>query len=124
MVNVHIVMLFYFLIKNKVLNVYYINCCNQKYMVCNGILPIIDLCMFTISGEEVGREERVEHEDSTKATNDRTQRRRDTKITEDEKMDKEKIEKDPMESMEKVTEDVDSNLLMDEVISNADKSKE
>ena len=54
------------------------------------------------------RQERMEHEDSMRATNDRTQRKRDAKVTQDEKVDKEKIEKELLESMEKVTEDVNS----------------
>ena len=70
------------------------------------------------------RQERMEHEDSMRATNDRTQRKRDGKIAKDKKLDEEKIEKELMEIMEKLTEDVNSNLLMDEVISNVERSKE
>ena len=70
------------------------------------------------------REERIEHEDLTKASDDRTQKKKERRDEIDGQMDKEKIEKDLLENMEKTTEDVDSNKPMDKVTSNVEKSKD
>ena len=74
--------------------------------------------------KKLEKEERLEHEDSTKATDDGMHKKKERKDEGHGCIGKERVEKDLLENMEKAMEEVDSNKLVDEVMSNMEISKD